>query len=100
MTLRHNQCYLELECAKESFVVKLSMPLHPQQPRKRVQALVMALISATLLAACQPNQNPTPGPVPRVPTPTPSPEPNREPEQPVTPRTTADASIHFLAQAV
>ncbi|HWW80126.1 MAG TPA: hypothetical protein VNY82_11055 [Steroidobacteraceae bacterium] len=101
---RHNQCYLEHECADESSVVKLSMSLRPQQSPKQVHALVMALMSATLLAACQPNHNPTPspvpnpGPVPRVPAPTPSPEPNREPEQPVTPQTTAAASTHFLAR--
>ena len=86
------------------FRSKLSMSLRPQQSQKGVHALVMVLISATLLAACQPNPIPTPspvpkpGPVPRVPTPTPSPEPNRQPEQPVTPQTTADASTHFLAQ--
>jgi hypothetical protein len=65
-----------------------------------VRAFAMALTSISLLAACQPNQNPTPSPVPTpggtVPrVPTPSPEPNREPEHPVKPRTTADASTHL-----
>jgi hypothetical protein len=99
ITLRHDQCCFERECAEESFAVKLSMSLRPQQSQKRVQALAMALISATLSAACHPNRNPTPSPVPRVPTPTPSPEPNREPDQPVKPQTTADASTHVLARS-
>jgi hypothetical protein len=101
ITLRHNQCYRKRECAEESLVVKLSMSLRLQRSQKPVQALLIALIPTALLAACQPKHNPTPsplptpGPVPRVPAPTPSPEPNREPELPVTPKTTAEANAHW-----
>jgi hypothetical protein len=92
--------------AEESFVVELSMPLSLQPSRKRARAVVMTLISATLLAACQPNPNPNPGPapnpgpVPRVPTPTPTPtpEPNREPGQPLQPKSTANASGDVLTR--